>query len=268
MTAAIVPLERIEQTILLIRGHKVMLEAARPEFIKEARHVELFDRRFVDGVLCIGFNDRHVFLRDFVERELPMVAVNNRFPQWEVDHVVCDYTSGAEQVMTYLFQPGHRKIALVHGALDVFTQRQIQEVYERRMRDHEAGFDESLMIDGRFTEEHGSEATAEMLERHADVTAIFAGNDKMALGAIHRLIHAGRVIPRDVSVIGFDDIQHTAFINPTLTTVHLPLYELGVLACDRLIERVRGKRRDVAEVLPTHLVLRESTSLASPQPDA
>ncbi|WP_432799166.1 LacI family DNA-binding transcriptional regulator [Poriferisphaera sp. WC338] len=245
-------------------GHKVMLEHAKPDFIKERRHVELFERRFIDGALCIGFNDRHSFMKDFSENGHPMVVVNNKFPQWDLDHVVCDYRSGAEQVMTYLQQLGHRKIGMVHGALEVFTSREILDVYKRRMANANVeGFDDTWICDGRFTEEHGAEATAKLLEAHPDMTAIFAGNDKMALGAIHWANRHGRNVPGDLSIVGFDDIQYTAFVNPTLTTVHLPLYELGVMACERLVERIRGKADRAAAALPTHLVLRESTSMAA-----
>ena len=244
-------------------GHKVMLEHAKPDFIRDRRHIELFERRFVDGVLCIGFNDRHAFMQDFADNKYPMVVVNNTFPQWGLDHVVCDYRSGAEQVMTYLHQLGHRKIGLVHGAPEVYTTREIVEVYQTRMQSVSNEFDDSWMADGRFTEEHGAEATKKLLELHPDMTAIFASNDKMAIGAIHYANRHGRSVPTDLSIVGFDDIQYTAFMNPTLTTVHLPLYELGVLACERLVGRIREKQGSVQEVLPTHLVLRESTSLAA-----
>jgi len=244
-------------------GHKVIIEHAKPDFVKEKRHLELFERRFVDGVLCLGFNDRHSFLEDFAEHEHPMVVVNTVFPQWELDHVVCDYASGADQAMTYLLQLGHKKIALVHGSPDVATARLIKQTYRRRV--DEAGLDlpDSMMIDGRFTEQHGYEAAQELFDRHPDVTAVFAGNDKMALGVMHHLSQRGLRVPQDVSVMGFDDIQYAAFVNPALSTVHLPLYEVGTSACEQLIERIRGKRGRIEQVLNAHLVLRESTSLAA-----
>ena len=69
-------------------------------------------------------------------------------------------------------------------------------------------------------------------------------------------------MPGQISVVGFDDLRHAGFVTPTLTTVHLPLYEVGVLACERLVERVHGKGERVTERLPTHLVVRESTGMA------
>ena len=243
-------------------GHKIMLEHAKPDFIREGKHIELFERRFVDGVLLLGFHDRHHFLSDLAKPGYPAISVNNRFEAWAMDHVVCDYQSGAEQVMHMLLQLGHQKIGLILGAAEAHTTRQIDEVYRRRCRHAGLAFDESWIADGRFTEEGGADAAAQLLGRHPDMTAIFAGNDKMALGAMSRLQHEGRSIPGDVSVVGFDDIRHTAYMNPALTTVHLPLYDCGARSCERLIERVRGRVDAVAETLPTHLVLRESTAMA------
>ncbi|MEO1235725.1 MAG: LacI family DNA-binding transcriptional regulator [Planctomycetota bacterium] len=242
-------------------GHKVTLESAKPDFIREKRHLELFDRRFVDGVLCIGFNDRHVFLKDFAKAGHPMIVVNNQFDAWNVDQVVCDYRSGADQVMTYLQQLGHEKIGLIHGSPDVFTSRVVVEVFRQRM----ASLDESYLADGHFTEEHGIAAAAELLDRHPDLTAIFAGNDKMALGAIRCLAQRGVRVPNEVSVVGFDDIPYSRYVTPALTTVHLPFYEAGNLACEKLVQRIRGQDHRVNETLSTHLVLRESTGLA-PRP--
>ena len=83
----------------------------------------------------------------------------------------------------------------------------------------------------------------------------------MAIGAMHLLHRMGKDVPKDVSVIGFDDLHHAAFVNPSLTTVHLPLDQVGALATDRLIERIHGRREPVRELLSTHLVVRDSTAM-------
>lgn len=242
-------------------GQKVMLESAKPEFVKEKRHIELFERRYVDGLLLLGFNDRHGFLEELAQRSYPMVSVNNTFRSWKTGHVVCDYRSGATQIMNYLLQLGHKKIALIHAEPETQTQRDIIEVYDAKMASAGLPADPSWKEDGRFTEQGGAAAAAKLLDRHPDLTAIFGGNDKMAVGAIHCLSQKGIRIPLDVSVTGFDDIQHTAFVTPALTTVHVPLYEAGALACERLVERIHGRTERVGETLPTHLVLRDSTGI-------
>ena len=244
-------------------GHKLMLEHAKPEFIRQKRHLELFERRYIDGVLCIGVLDKHSFLADLVAGDYPAIVVNNTITDLQLDHVVCDYASGAEQIMTYLVQLGHRKIGMIHGTEDARTMRLMMDVYRRRMQQVFGGVDEALMVDGRFTEEHGYDAANRLIDRHRDMTAIFAANDKMAVGALHCAAHRGLKVPQDISIIGCDNITYSAFVNPSLTTVDTPLYEAGSLACERLIDRIRGNTNSVAEVLPTHLVLRESTGIAN-----
>jgi LacI family transcriptional regulator len=242
--------------------YKVMLEQASPQFIKTRRHIELFERRFVDGVLCLGNSDRHPFLTDFAAGSHPMIAVNNYFPQWELDYVVCDYAGGAEQAMNYLFQLGHRRIGMISGSTQVRTARDVVDTYDRKLREINIDPSMSWREDGLFTEEGGAEATRQLLKRNPDMTAILAGNDKMAIGAMHYLSTAGKRVPADVSVVGFDDMHQAAFANPALTTVHLPLYQVGVLACEKLIARVQGNSEPVRAVLPAHLVMRNSSGMA------
>jgi DNA-binding LacI/PurR family transcriptional regulator len=244
-------------------GHKVMLESAKPEFLKEKRHIELFERRYVDGVMLLGFNDRHNWLGELVERGYPVVSANNYMPDLPLGHVTCDYRGGAEQIMNYLLQLGHRHIGLICGAAVTATQRDIIEVYRAKLSSHGIEADDGWIEDGRFTEAGGAAAAEALLTRHPEITALFGGNDKMAVGAIYYLTRKGLRVPEDVSVTGFDDIQHTAYVNPALTTVHVPLYEVGALACERLIERIRGRSEKVSDVLPTHLVVRDSTALAA-----
>jgi LacI family transcriptional regulator len=244
-------------------GYKVMLEQAKPEFIKERRHIEMYERRFVDGILAMGVSDRHHFLAEFVDRKYPLIVTDNYFnKQWDLDHVVCNYRLGAAQVMDYLVQLGHRQIGLIQGASSVRTARDIVEEYESKMKSIGGDFSVSWREDGRFTEEGGAAATSALLKNHPDMTAIVAGNDKMALGALHYLHRKGIDVPGRVSVVGFDDLQQSAYVRPSLTTVHLPLYEAGSLACERLIERIHGTAERISEVLKTHLVVRESTGMA------
>src|SRR4030095_15401947 len=96
------------------------------------------------------------------------------------------------------------------------------------------------IVDGRLTEEGGDEAAAYMLRKHPEITAIFAVNDKMEIGALDYGTRNNLAVPKDLSIVGFDNLRHAAFMNPSLSTVHLPLHEVGARACERLIERING----------------------------
>lgn len=247
-------------------GYKIILEQAKPHFLAERKHIELFERRYIDGILCLGVTERHHFLEDFADGRYPMLVVDNYFKQWGLDYAVCDYRSGAEQVMNYLLQLGHRNIAMITAASEITTASEVRNVYKEKLASAGHPLDETWTEDGKFTEEGGAEAARVLLERHPETTAIFAGNDKMAVGALHLLSRMNVRVPQDISIVGFDDLQHSAFVNPALTTVHLPLYQVGMLACEKLIERIRGRAESVAETLSTHLVVRESTAMARSQP--
>ncbi len=243
-------------------GYKVMLEQAKPEFLKEKQHIRIFERRYVDGVLCLGTNDRHRWVEDFGAAGCPAMVVDNHFDHTRIDHVVCDYRSGAEQAMNYLIQLGHQKIGLITAAPEIKTARSVRETYRAKLAEVGVEPGDDWVVDGEFTEEGGADAARSLMDKVPGLTAIFAGNDKMAIGAMHQVLTLGLRVPQDVSVVGFDDLQHAAFVNPTLTTIHLPLYEVGAMAMERLIERIHGRAEPVHEVLPTHLVVRNSTAMA------
>ena len=249
-------------------GHKVMIEQAKPAFVAGRGHLELFERKYVDGVLLLGTKDDHAYLGDFAAGGHAAMSVDNVVAGIgeggsAPDHVVCDYASGAEQAMNYLRQLGHRRIGLLLSAEgEIHTVRVVRDICRRHLRD--AGVEPvgSMQRDGDFTEAGGAAAAAAILDAHPDCTALLALSDKMAIGAMHLMARRGVRVPADVSVVGFDDLHHAAFVNPSLTTIHLPLYQVGALAAERLIDRVHGRRDAVAEVLATHLVVRDSTAIA------
>ena len=244
-------------------GYKVMLDQATPQFIGERKHLELFDRRYIDGVLLLGTHELHTYLDDFNPAIYPALVVDNApIVGDELDHVMCDYASGATQAMNYLLQLGHRKIGLIGGGLEITTARTIRSIFEQKLTAAGSPPEPTQIADGQFTEEGGAEACRQILRAHPDVTAIMGGNDKMAIGAMHLLHRMGKDVPKDVSVIGFDDLHHAAFVNPSLTTVHLPLDVVGATATDRLIERIHGRSEAVRETIGTHLVVRDSTGIA------
>ena len=247
------------------REFKVLLEQAKPDFVKANKHVELFERRYIDGVLLLGHSDLSCHAADFARGGHPAMVVDNRIELdggLALDHVSSDYVKGAEQVMNCLLQLGHRKIGLLQAASEIATTRDVAATWAKKLADAGVEPADTLTEDGCFTEQGGAAGVRRILQDNPDVTAIFAGNDKMAIGALHYLQRKGIDVPGDISIVGFDDLPHAAYVRPSLTTVKLPLYEVGRRACARLIERVEGRREPVRELLGTHVILRDSTGIA------
>ncbi|MEO6434395.1 MAG: LacI family DNA-binding transcriptional regulator, partial [Tepidisphaeraceae bacterium] len=248
-------------------GHAVIFEQATTDFIRARQHLNLLEQRSVDGMLCLGFNDYHNFLDDFAgDPKRAVVLVDSQVSRAQVDSVGCDYRSGAQQAMNYLLQLGHRRIGLITSASGGRSTRDIAEVYQSVMAEHDVRPGEGWIADGRFSEEGGDEAAERILRRRPDVTAIFAASDKMAIGALHCAQRRGMKVPGDLSIVGFDNLEHAAYLNPPLSTVHLPLLAVGAAACERLIERIAGRTEAVCEKLATHLVVRHSSAIARDLP--
>ncbi len=238
--------------------YKVLLEVADAEYIKAQEYLELFRRHFIDGLLCLGITNRDTYLADFLNCEFPAVLVNNYLPDLKLNHVVCDYREAGRQAGAHLCSLGHRTIGLIHGAAEVQTSTDLRAGFESALSEAGISLPARQVEDGLYTEEGGAAAVARLINREPGISAILAGNDKMAIGAISGLKTAGRKVPEDVSVIGCDDMHQAEFCDPPLTTVHTPLFELGQQACKRLFDLIDGNIESVSETHPVRLTLRKS----------
>ena len=239
-------------------GFKVLLEVARAEFIESKEYLRLYDQKYVDGMLFIGANARHKFVGEFADRTRPFLLVNSYSKVHDVNYVVSNYKYGAWQAAQHLKRLGHQQVGFISGGLsEIQTSQDIFSAFSEVLKPR-------LVVDGWLTEEGGMKAAAEIIATDPKITAIFALNDKMALGAIRKLTELGRQVPADIAIVGFDDIPQAAFSIPSLTTVHQPLYEIGKQSCERLIELIHGKIDRVQEVIPIYLTVRESCGAKQP----
>jgi LacI family transcriptional regulator len=245
-----------------VMGYSVMFERVTPDFVRSRQHLSLLEQRVSQGALLLGVTDADRYVDYFDASQHTVIAVDSATGRSDIDSVCCDYRSGAEQAMTYLLQLGHRKIGLITSAAGGRNSDEILQVYRRAMDQHGIPADDACVADGFFTEAGGTDAADKILTARPEVTAILAASDTMAIGAIHGATKRGLSVPKDLSVIGFDDLRHAAFISPALTTVRLPLHAVGARACERLVERVGGRTTASHDKLPAHLVLRDSVAMA------
>jgi DNA-binding LacI/PurR family transcriptional regulator len=240
-------------------GYKILLEVARNEFIENKDYLQLYDQKFIDGIMFIGANSRHRFIAELADGTRPFMLVNNYTKEFDLNYVVSNYRYGGWQAAKHLVRLGHRRIGFISGGVaEIQTSQDILESFKEVLDESGIAYDPKLIVDGWLTEEGGMKAAEELLRQSPDVTAIFALNDKMALGAMKKMNELGLRVPQDVAVVGFDDIPQASFAIPGLTTIHQPLYEIGKLACERMVELIHGKVNRVQEVIPIYLTVRES----------
>ncbi|WP_328874684.1 LacI family transcriptional regulator [Streptomyces sp. NBC_00287] len=231
----------------------VRTDAERRRFVEYARGGR------VDGVLLMSVRAEDKLPDMLAEAGLPTVLLGRRSGDEHVTYVDADNVGGARGAVEHLLRGGRRRIAAVTGPLDMYVTQCRLRGYQEALAD--AGLDPlpSLVVEGDFTEDSGRRATAQLLERHPDMDAVFAASDTMAAGALGVLRAAGRRVPEDVAVIGFDDFTLAQHTEPSLTTVRQPLEEIGRTMVRLLLEEM--EQPEVAwrhVILRTRLVVRDS----------
>jgi LacI family transcriptional regulator, repressor for deo operon, udp, cdd, tsx, nupC, and nupG len=190
----------------------------------------------------------------------PLVTVLERLQGHDAPVVRIDHRLGAAEATRHLTDLGHRRIAHIAGSKAPASTAHRLAGYKDALTSAGIPYDEQLVQQGDFSMDSGAVAMERLLELENPPTAVFAGNDEMAFGAMTAAHKAGLQIPHDVSVVGFDDQKTAAFYIPALTTVNIPRQELGKRAAQELMERFGGRDSAHEIVLPTRLIIRESTA--------
>jgi LacI family transcriptional regulator len=225
---------------------------------------EVLRQRGVDGLLVATARHSDPALDSLAAAGVPVVQINRRSRNKAISSVTPDDRGGIASAVAFLAELGHRKIAHLAPPQSYSTGRARSAGFRAAMRraglEAPAGFVQS----GRaVTLEEGARVCAALLEAHPEVTAIVAGNDLMALGCYDALRAAGRRCPRDVSIIGFNDMPFAERFDPPLTTVRFDHYEMGAAAVGVLLGRLRAGEPAPPAVhleLETRLVVRGSTA--------
>jgi len=221
----------------------------------QSRLTKLLRTRGVDGIMLMALRGDDPLTHIVRQAGLPAVYGGRPLhfePQWYVDS---DNAGGARLATEHLIGLGRARIVTITGQV-------CTDVGEARYRGYReamvmAGLTPYGVTEGDFTEAGGAAAMRTLLDRHPDLDAVFAANDNMAAGALRVLAEAGRSVPADVAVVGFDDLDIARRTEPQLTTVHQSIQALGKEMARMLIELIAGRERS-SLILPTRLVRRGS----------
>lgn len=214
----------------------------------------------VDGLILMSPEADAGALARTLPVGLPVVLLNCQVEDDAFDSLTIDNYGGAYEMVRHLLSHGHRRIAHIAGAAGNRDARERRRGYRAAMRECGGEWSEDLEVAGGFTESGGHRAVGEILALDPRPTAVFAANDSMAIGALSALRESGVRVPGGVAVAGFDDIPIARYVTPALSSVHVPISELGARACGRLLEAIGAKNENERrrETLPTTLVVRGS----------
>ncbi|MEU2060878.1 LacI family DNA-binding transcriptional regulator [Streptomyces sp. NPDC013455] len=239
-------------------GMQLLLTLVRSD-TERRRFLEYARGGRVDGVLVMSVHADDPLPDMLAEARLPTVLLGRRSGDEQVSYVDADNVGGARDAVAHLLATGRRTIATITGPLDMYVAQCRLRGYRDALAAAGLTTDDSLMAEGDFTEESGYRAMARLLERHPETDGVLAASDTTAAGALRALREAGRRVPEDVAVIGFDDFPLAEQTAPPLTTVRQPVEEIGRAMVRLLLEELEEPAvawRHV--ILRTELVVRES----------
>lgn len=229
---------------------------------KEVKYLSALAQKQVDGILLVPAVSQPDSIQFVQARGIPLVVLDRRITGIEVDAVRTDSILGSYQLTRHLLELGHRRIAFLSGSPDVSTS--VDRVAGYRQAMGEAGVKEAdqLVIYGSYTADSGFAVAQQALEMDPRPTALIGGNNFIAVGALRAIRAAMLRVPEDLSVVAFDDLPINSVIEPFLTVVSQPAYEIGTRATERLFDLMAGKNGDGTQdiVLPAELLLRRSSA--------
>jgi len=242
-------------------GYQVVLCNSNDDPETEKQYLQLLDGVRVDGLIITptGSNQRH--LRRLIEKGTVIVQIDRMVEGLNADAVLLDNEAGAMIAVSHLISAGHTRIGILTGPWEVLTARERLKGYERALREHGIPVREELIRAGSFLHEHAIEAATELLRSSPPPTAIFAANNVLAEGCFLALNDLSLKVPKDVSLVAFDDVPWMSMVRPQVTAVRQPIADMARSAAELLLRRLRdSKPVPSTSVFRSELVVRGSVA--------
>lgn len=226
---------------------------------EEKNRLFMLQERKVDGIIVLTGKLADATLVDMAAN-IPVVVTGRRLSAPNLFSIDFDNAEGASLAVRHLHALGHRRVAFISGPMDHPDAMQRLEGYRSELRHRSMDLDDALVITSDYQETGGFRSMNALLEKQVQFTAVLAANDQMAYGARLALHRAGLRVPEDVSLIGFDDLPHSAFTLPPLTSVRQSVYEIGTSAAKAMFDLL-NKTESPPRLVEAELVIRESTRI-------
>jgi len=240
------------------QGFHVLLKPVDPN--DTGGYARLITENHVDGILLSGPRQDDTALMQLHQRRVPIMLMG-QLPETDIPFVDVNATAGAELAVGHLIERGHQRIGMITNApLDYTSAQQRRDGYVKALKKGKLAVNRALIKAGNYTPASGYESMKALLQLSPRLTAVFIASDVVAMGAILAIKEAGLRIPKDIAVVGFDDIPLAEFYDPPLTTIRLPAFGLGWAGGERLIRLIQGEGlNDASLLLESTLIARKSS---------
>lgn len=240
------------------RGYNVFLCNTEEDPQRETIVLQSLTEKQVDGLILCSPRLLDAELSKALSYFPACVLINRVIDDHNSSAIHTDDNNGARMAVHHLIERGHRAIGMLAGPERSFSGRLRQSGYLVAFTEAGIPNETGWMQYCLPMVEASQKATVDLLSRHRNLTALFCFNDLVAVGAMKACIQLGRRVPEDMSIIGFDDIPLASLVTPTLTTIHIPRYEIGRRAGEMLVAKIEGKPMQNLTILPVELAVRAS----------
>lgn len=241
-------------------GFSVFLANSNAEPAREVRVVRSFEERRVDGIIVTASRVGAQYVPLLSHMHVPIVLLNNQHPSRFAHSVMIANTKAGLEATRHLITLGHRRIAYIGDRGGYQSEAERLSGYRQALKAAGLRFDRKLVTQGDGKPEAAKLAMAQLLDLSDPPTAVFCYNDLTALGAIRKIRDRGLHVPADISVVGFDDLYISQYMDPPLTTIHQPMRQMGCMAMRTLLRIIAGPESGRDCKVPGELIVRASTA--------
>jgi LacI family transcriptional regulator len=246
-------------------GYSVIVGNSDSDPQKELAYFKSLSSGKVDGLIFVDAALPDEYVRTAMSAQTPVIVVDRNLSEKAVDGIFLDNFRGGLEATEYLIQIGHRRIGCISGPSSIIPNMERVRGYRSALESYGIPVDDELIYEGDFQVDGGTRGALFLMNKPQPPSAIFCCNDMMAIGALQAFRQHGIRVPEDISLVGFDDIPQAAYAEPSLTTVAQPKYEIGQIAVDLLIQRLKGLASIEPQtiLLQPALIIRSSSAMKS-----
>lgn len=241
--------------------YNIIINNSKDEDEELQQCLSMIKGKIVRGIILIGSKNYDLLIEKLYEANVAFVVigkVSNKRLAKVIHHIDTNNFDDCKNAVEYLFSCGHKNIACLHSDLTFSVNTERLNGYIEAHKNKKNTIDYSLIIDGGFTVNDAFVAATNLLKLKNRPTAIFATDDIKAMGCYKAAYHLGLKIPHDISIMGHNDYEISQVAFPSLTTINVPINELGKKSAEILYNIINGKNQNIETILPTELIVRDS----------
>lgn len=218
------------------------------------------NRKRFDGIILMSQSDNdNAFIYHVWQNEIPIVVLNREIEGNSLINILSDDREGSFKAAKHLIENGHRDIAIIEGKESFKSTKERKEGFLKALIEYKIPVHSEFMVQGNYDMKSGYNSMKKLLKLPKTPTAVFCSNDDMAIGAIKAVFEKGLVVPRDISIVGFDNIGFSEYATPALTTVKRPMEEISIIGGKTILDLIdKGEYIGEKIYIKTELVVRDS----------